>query len=108
MIRLLAILALVAASKPTYAEISGGLTFNQSDSIAVTDSSDKDTLLPIKPYYMHSFGVCARARYAYIAEYNFRFIPHLELKLAGGTADHTHYNIMGYDQTKVTGRYIGG
>ena len=108
MIRLLVILALVAASNPIYAEISGGFTFNQSDSTVVTDSSHKDTLLPLRPYYMHSFGVCALARNAYIAEYNFRFIPHLEFKLAGGTADHSHYNIMGYDQTKVTGRYIGG
>ena len=40
-------------------------------------------------------------------EYNFRGIPHTEIKIEGGTADHTHYELMGFDITKTTGRYLG-
>ncbi len=56
---------------------------------------------------MHTFGVHVRAKYAYLMEYNLRPIPHIEVKLEGGTADHTHYNLMGFTTTKTTGRYAG-
>ena len=56
---------------------------------------------------MHTFGVHVRAKYAYLMEYNLRTIPHIEFKLEGGTADHTHYNLMGFSTTKTTGRYAG-
>jgi hypothetical protein len=89
-----------------------GITFGQttvvSDSMRIADSIQvADTFLKYKPYYMHTVGIQARTRYAYILEYNFKGIPHAEIKLAGGTADHTHYNLMGYTTTKTTGRYFG-
>lgn len=56
---------------------------------------------------MHNFGVHVRTRYSYMLEYNLRAIPHTEFKIQGGTADHTHYNLMGFSTTKTTGRYLG-
>jgi len=71
------------------------------------DSTAKDTLLPYTPYFMHQAGVHVRSRYAYLLEYNLRFLPHTEFKVSGGTADHTHYNLMGFSSTKSLGRYAG-
>lgn len=77
-------------------------------STEATDSlQQSDSLLPYKPYFMHTAGIHVRTRYAYMVEYNFRAIPHIEMKLEGGTADHTHYNLMGFNTTKTTGRYLG-
>jgi hypothetical protein len=73
----------------------------------VKDSSSQDTLLPYTPYFMHQTGVHVRSRYAYLLEYNLRFLPHTEFKLSGGTADHTHYNLMGFTTTQSLGRYVG-
>lgn len=56
---------------------------------------------------MHTAGIHVRTRYAYMVEYNFRGIPFTEIKIEGGTADHTHYNLMGFTTTKTTGRYVG-
>lgn len=72
------------------------------------DSTDRqDSLLPYKPYRMHSFGVHVRSKYAYLLEYNFRTWPHVELKLEGGTADHNHFNLSGFSTTTTSGRYAG-
>lgn len=78
-----------------------------SDIPPILDSTSNDTFLRYKPFRMHDFGVVVRARYAYLMEYNFRPAPHFEIKLGGGTADHTHYNLMGFTTTKITGRYAG-
>jgi len=82
-------------------------TITVGQSKPVTDSIASDTFLPYKPYTMHTAGIQVRSRYAYMLEYNFRGIPHTEIKVEGGTADHTHYNLMGFSTTKTTGRYAG-
>lgn len=78
------------------------LTSLGQDTTQVADTHNRYT-----PYIMHTFGVHIRARYAYMMEYNVRPFPHAEIKLEGGTADHTHYNLMGFSTTKTTGRYLG-
>ncbi|MFT5723565.1 MAG: hypothetical protein ACI9JN_000679 [Bacteroidia bacterium] len=83
-------------------DFAHGQTSTKTDTTQVSD-----TLLQYKPYFMHTAGIHVRTRYAYMLEYNFRGIPYTEIKLQGGTADHTHYNLMGFSTTKTTGRYYG-
>ncbi|MFT5512921.1 MAG: hypothetical protein ACI8SE_001320 [Bacteroidia bacterium] len=90
--------------------LTSSLVFGQADSISVNlgdTSQQSDTLLPYKPFFMHTAGIHVRSRYSYMVEYNARPSPHAEIKFEGGTADHTHYNLMGFSTTKNTGRYAG-
>ena len=90
--------------------LPASLAYSQADSVSVNladTSQQRDTFQVYKPFFMHTVGVHVRSRYSYMIEYNARPFPHTEFKVEGGTADHPHYNLMGFSTTKTTGRYAG-